>query len=74
MLAATISIGRGAHYERARLQKNFRGWILRYVCNAAARQEEVSQSFRLTKLRSLDVASRFGSAGSARFLALTGCS
>jgi hypothetical protein len=39
------SIGRGEHDERARLQKNFRGWILRYVCNATA-DSEVPPSFR----------------------------
>jgi hypothetical protein len=49
--------------DRAPLWKNFRGWILRYVCNAAARQEEFSQSIRLTEPQSLNVASPYESAG-----------
>jgi hypothetical protein len=51
MLAATISIGRGAHDDRAWLQENFRGWILRYVCNATA-DSEVQQSFPIRNPRS----------------------
>jgi hypothetical protein len=62
------------HSHRAALRKNFKKQILRYVCHTAARQQEVSQSFRLTEPRSLDVASPFGSAGSVRFLALSALS